>query len=47
MAISLQKHKGIELRRRRQTFHANANKYDSTSSKKSIKKFNWVFLFGK
>lgn len=32
MAISLQKHKGIELRRRRQTFAANAPEYVSTTS---------------
>ena len=32
MAISLQKHKGIELRRRRQSFYANASPYTSTSS---------------
>jgi len=32
MAISLQKHKGIELRRRRQTFAANSAEYVSTTA---------------
>ena len=32
MAISLQKHKGIELRRRRQTFAANSSEYVSTTA---------------
>ncbi len=32
MSVSLQKHKGIELRRRRQTFAANASEYVSTTA---------------